>query len=72
MRPVLWLALFGVLAAASAAPAADGRQAPGPSITVAEPRHSFGAVVEGSEVLHDFVIRNRGAAPLNLLEVKTG
>ena len=32
----------------------------------------FNPVVDGKEVIHDFVIQNKGNAPLNITRVKTG
>ena len=32
----------------------------------------FEPVADGQEVLHDFVLVNRGAAPLNISKVRTG
>ena len=32
----------------------------------------FGPVADGQEVLHDFLLRNKGDAPLNISKVRTG
>jgi hypothetical protein len=32
----------------------------------------FTPVVDGKEVIHDFLIQNKGNAPLNISKVKTG
>ena len=37
-----------------------------------EPKYDFGRVVEGTEVLHDFVIQNKGDADLYVKRVKSG
>ena len=34
-------------------------------------RYEFGSVLEGAEVLHDFVIQNKGNAPLKIIKVET-
>jgi hypothetical protein len=34
-------------------------------------RHQFEAVVEGQEVAHDFIVQNKGTAPLEIKRVKT-
>ena len=34
--------------------------------------YQFGTAVEGSEVVHDFIIKNTGTAPLHIYKVKTG
>ena len=43
-----------------------------PSAVVPEPRYEFAPVPEGSEVLHDYVIQNKGTAPLIIEKIKTG
>jgi len=37
-----------------------------------EPKYDFGRVVEGTEVLHDFVIQNKGDADLYVKRIKSG
>ena len=34
-------------------------------------RYQFDAVVEGQEVSHDFIVQNKGSAPLDIMKVKT-
>ncbi|MGB9499547.1 MAG: hypothetical protein ACKVE4_07305 [Dissulfuribacterales bacterium] len=34
--------------------------------------YDFGTVLEGSNVLHDFVIKNKGDADLEIVKVKSG
>lgn len=34
-------------------------------------RYEFAPVIEGQEVTHDFVIQNKGSAPLEIQKVKT-
>ena len=43
----------------------------GPLAIVPETSFDFGAVHEGEDVRHPFVIENKGDAPLVLLDVKT-
>jgi hypothetical protein len=42
------------------------------SYAVPETKFTFQTVVEGTEVVHDFVILNKGADVLSVLNVKTG
>lgn len=42
-----------------------------PSAFVPMLKHKFDPVLEGSEVIHDFVIQNRGDATLTIRNVKT-
>jgi hypothetical protein len=43
-----------------------------PKIVVPEPTYKFEQVLEGAEVLHDFVIQNKGTAQLIIKKVKPG
>jgi hypothetical protein len=43
-----------------------------PAVYIAQPRHEFAPVPEGAEVSHDFIIRNRGGADLEIQKVETG
>jgi len=42
------------------------------SYVVPETQFTFQPVVEGTEVVHDFIILNKGADVLSVLNVKTG
>lgn len=42
------------------------------SYVVPETQFTFQSVVEGTEIVHDFVIQNKGADILSILNVKTG
>ncbi len=43
-----------------------------PSVFVPESRYTFPTVIDGTEVTHDFIIQNKGDAPLVIERVKTG
>ena len=45
---------------------------PSPSVFVPESRHTFPTVIDGAEITHDFIIQNKGDAPLAIEKVKTG
>ncbi len=47
-------------------------QGGGPVAEVAAPSYTFPLVVDGTEVIHDFIIKNKGAAELEIVKVKTG
>jgi len=51
--------------------AAESQATDSPSVFVPEPRYEFAPVVDGREVAHDFVIQNKGDAPLIIERVKT-
>ena len=43
-----------------------------PSAVFLEPKYEFDAVFEGIDVVHDFVIQNRGTATLEVKKVSGG
>ncbi len=43
-----------------------------PRIVAPESSYEFSPVVDGTTVEHDFVVENRGNAPLKISKVKTG
>ena len=47
-------------------------QAATPAIEVSEERFEFAPVAEGSDVTHEFRVRNSGDAPLVIERVRTG
>lgn len=76
----LYFAETGTLAdspapmAPAAAASASAQKAPegAPRAFFPEPNHTFEAVFDGTVVLHNFVLLNRGSAALEVSEVKTG
>lgn len=44
----------------------------GPIASVSVKQYDFGEVADGSEVVHDFLIKNSGVALLRISDVKTG
>ena len=67
-----FLVLIGTLFCLSAAMATGSQSPAQPKAVAPEPRFDFPAVVEGTEVTHDFVLENHGTAPLNITKVQTG
>ncbi len=43
-----------------------------PSAYLPEDKYEFASVLEGTETLHDYIIQNKGTAPLKIIKVKTG
>jgi len=73
------LKLFSIFFAAvcimsfdSGAFGASKQTSPSPSVFVSESRYTFPTVIDGTEVTHDFIIQNKGGAPLAIEKVKTG
>ena len=50
-----------------------GTDDPGsPSIFVPQPSFQFEPVVSGQKVSHDYIVQNKGTAPLEITRIKTG
>ena len=47
-------------------------RSPGPELMVTEPLFDFDRVMEGEEVVHDFLVENHGAGPLAIHQIRTG
>jgi hypothetical protein len=43
-----------------------------PPVLVPESLYKFGPVLEGTEIKHDFIVQNKGTAPLKIEKVRTG
>jgi hypothetical protein len=43
-----------------------------PSVFVPESRFEFAPVLDGTEITHDFIVQNKGTAPLAIEKVRTG
>ena len=44
----------------------------GPQALLPETHFEFSPVFEGQEVYHEFMVQNKGDAPLNITDVRTG
>ena len=69
LSAVLFLTLFAAVCFGS-----QNQSTPQPSPTAVFPETSyeFPAVLDGAKVVHEFVIQNKGTAPLKVERVKTG
>ena len=68
---VFFFSGFGSYAAQSGEnPSANSEKIP--SIFLPVSQWEFEPVVDGTSVVHDFVVRNKGDATLNISKVKTG
>ena len=67
--PMAFALLFAFALAGTAFAAQPGAM---PDAYSPNPAFTFEGAVEGSEVTHDFVIRNKGEADLVIAKVKTG
>ena len=69
---LLMMAVLGFTAAWAAQDTASGDQKATPRIVAPEGTYHFASVVDGTKVEHEFVIENKGNAPLKISNVKTG
>jgi hypothetical protein len=68
------LSLFVFPCAAQTQPASAGTDRSGPAASVFFPQKAFEfqPVIDGVKVVHDFMVMNRGSAPLLITDVRTG
>lgn len=62
---------FSVARAAESSKTSDQKTTTGPRIVAPEGNYHFSSVVDGTKVEHEYVIENRGNAPLKITRVKT-
>lgn len=48
------------------------RSAKGPQAFLPEPTHEFQPVVEGDQVVHEFILHNRGDETLQIIKIASG
>lgn len=72
MMLLLGLAVFTGVVHAQAAASGAGGPAPEAAVFFPEKTFEFKPVIEGAKVIHDFVVMNRGSAPLVISGVRTG
>jgi hypothetical protein len=63
---------LGLLAVFRASASADDSAGPHPRLAIENPIWEAGEIEPGALVSHEFVIKNEGAAPLEIVEVKPG
>ena len=62
----------GTVVAADEGSEPTAEEAARPSIMIPDPLYTFEPVVDGTEVVHDFRVYNRGTGPLAIQKVQTG
>lgn len=68
----IFFVVFCMISFNSGAFGASKQTSPSPSVHVPESRYKFPTVLDGTEVTHDFIIQNKGDAPLVIEKVRTG
>ena len=61
-----------VAAPTVSAPQTENVDDAAPEAFIPKKRFTFPSAMDGAKVLHDFIIQNKGDAPLNITKVKTG
>ena len=69
LSAMLFLTLFAAVCFGSQDQASPQ---PTPTAVFPETSYEFPAVLDGAKVVHEFVIQNKGTAPLKVERVKTG
>lgn len=70
MSIVFWVSTLAMALAVGAAADQAGDEAL-PKALFPESSWNFDPVLEGTDVIHDFIVKNQGLAPLEILGVKT-
>ena len=71
-RRVVWIMSFACLLLAPGLALTSELPVKAPKVFLPETMFEFQPVLEGSEVVHEFVLKNQGEAPLNILQIKPG
>ncbi len=72
MRKYLFVSIFvGVFLSTVCCWSAEGSQE-GPQAYLPETVFEFDPVVDGTEIVHEFILQNRGDAPLEILKIESG
>ncbi|MCG6974698.1 MAG: DUF1573 domain-containing protein [Desulfobacterales bacterium] len=63
---------FSILLFGTGTVGLTGQSLQTPSVLIPESRYTFSPVLDGTEITHDFIIQNKGDAPLAIEKVRTG
>jgi hypothetical protein len=75
MKPklfALFFVTFCIILVGSGTFGFSGQSLQAPSAFIPNSQYTFSPVLDGTEVTHDFVIQNKGDAPLSIEKVRTG
>ena len=61
-----------ILFFATSSPGSENITPNASSVLVPESRYEFAPVLDGTEITHDFIVQNRGTAPVTIEKVTTG
>lgn len=68
----LALLLLGMFLCGPAGYADQSTDTPEPAAFLPQAHYQFEPVVEGTKVVHDFVLQNQGTAPLEIIKLSSG
>jgi hypothetical protein len=63
---------FCLLFSATGSFGTQNKKVQSPTAFLPETQYAFAPVLEGAEVLHDFILQNKGTVPLKVKKVRTG
>lgn len=75
MKPkmlAVFFVAFSILLFGTGTIGLTGQSLQTPSVLIPNSRYTFSPVLDGKEVTHDFIIQNKGDAPLAIEKVRTG
>lgn len=75
MKPkmfAVFFVAFSILLFGTGTVGLTGQSLQTPSVLIPESRYTFSPVLDGTEITHDFIIQNKGDAPLAIEKVRTG
>ena len=72
MNKITLAAALAVLLAFSGGPGFGAENEQGPKVFFPQTHYKFSPVLEDTTVVHEFVVQNKGNAPLTVDRVKTG
>ena len=72
LKKMMIPSICGIMVLAAAAFAADETAGRGPSAYLSERIYTFEPVPDGTEIVHDFVLRNNGDEALVIEKLKSG
>ena len=72
MKIKIFIMLTVAILLAGNAIGAEEKSPASPSAFIAQPEYTFDPVADGIQVMHDYVIQNKGSETLEIQKVKTG
>ncbi|MBR9985607.1 MAG: hypothetical protein KFF68_06820 [Desulfosarcina sp.] len=71
-KPLSWIIALSMVWAPFGCLADQSQSPQGPSAFLPVSIYEFAPVVEGTQVVHEFILQNRGDAPLEIIKIDSG